>query len=63
MVMAEIYTKCGNYSKAIDIVEYLLSLESNYTINDIKLNPLLKPLIDIPEFQALMDKYALLPNI
>lgn len=57
--MAEIYTKCGDYDKAIEVINYLLSLESNFTVNDFKLDPLLKPLYEIPEFQALMEKYAL----
>jgi len=59
MVMAQIETKCGNYDKAIDLIEYLLSLNSGYTVNDFKLDPLLKPLHNIPKFTALMQKYAL----
>lgn len=59
MVMAEIYTKCGDYDKAIELIEYLLSLESSYTVNDFKMDPLLKPLQDMLEFTALMEKYAL----
>jgi len=59
MVMAQIETKCGNYDKAVDLIEYLLSLKSIFTVNDFKLDPLLKPLRDIPKFKALMEKYAL----
>lgn len=59
MVMAQIETKCGNYDRAIDLIENLLSLESSFTVNDFELDPLLEPLRDIPKFKALMEKYAL----
>jgi hypothetical protein len=59
MVMAQIYTNCGKYEKAIGLIEYLLSLESSYTVNDFKMDPMLKPLRGVPEFKALMEKYAL----
>lgn len=57
--MAEIYAQCGYYDESTAIIGYLLSLESAFTVNDFKLDPLLKPLYDKPEFQALMEKYAL----
>lgn len=59
MVMAQIYTKCGKYDKAMGLIDYLLSLETTFTANDIKMDPFLKPLQDSPEFRALMEKYAL----
>jgi len=59
MVMAQIYTKCGNYDGAIEIIDYLLSLETTFTVNDFKMDPQFNPLHDVPEFQALMEKYAL----
>lgn len=57
MVMAQIYTKCGSYNEAIDIIEYLLSLETTFTVNDFRMNPLLKPLGEDSRFQAIMQKY------
>jgi hypothetical protein len=63
MVMATIYTTCGRYDEAIAEIEYILSLKSNLTVNDFKLNRLYKPLRGKPEFQALMKKYALTANL
>jgi len=59
MVMAQVYTKCGYYNEAMEILEYLLSLETTFTVNDFKMDPLLKPLREKPRFQAIMQKYDL----
>lgn len=63
MVMAQIYTMCGEFDEAIEEIEYLLSQESNYTVNDFKIDDTFDPLRDMPEFQALMTKYALPSNL
>ena len=62
MVMAQIYAKCGRYDEAIDKIEYLLSLEGNFTVNDFKLDKNFDPLRNIPKFQALMEKYKYNPD-
>jgi hypothetical protein len=62
MVMAKIYVQCGMYDEALSEIEYILSLESRLTINDFKMNKVFDPLKDNPEFQALMNKYALAPG-
>lgn len=59
MVMARIYTRCGMYEDAMVEIDYLLSLETDYTINDFKLDRDFEPLRKIPEFQSLVEKYAL----
>lgn len=57
MVMAQIYANCRQYDNAIDELDTLLSLESNYTVNDLKWNLILAPLQKLPRYQALIAKY------
>ena len=38
MVMANIYMDCGKYDEAINEIDYLLSIGTEYTVNDIKLD-------------------------
>ena len=59
MVMAIIYVKCGDYDKALDELEELLLQQTNYTVNDFKLNMELEPLRKLPRYQEMMKKYAL----
>ncbi len=61
MVMAIIYTRCGQYDKAIDELEVLLSQQTNYTVNDFKMNREFQPLHNLQRYQELMKRYALLP--
>jgi len=57
MVMANIYARCGDYDKALDELEELLSQQTNYTVNDFKLNSELEPLRKLPRYQEMMQKY------
>jgi tetratricopeptide (TPR) repeat protein len=58
MVMAIIYAKCGDYDKALDELEELLSQQTPYTVNDFKLNRELEPLRKLPRYQKLLEKYG-----
>jgi len=58
MVMAIIYVKCGDFDKALNELEELLSQQTNYTVNDFKLNMDLEPLRKLPRYQEMMRKYA-----
>lgn len=58
MVMAQIYTNCGRYDEAIDELEYVLSLETEYNVNRLKFISWIEPLKDLPRFQAVMKQYA-----
>lgn len=70
MVMASIYATCDMYHEALAEIDYLLSLEGNFTVNDFNLgtrfDPLLGSKLDslkaMPEFQKLMKRYALPPG-
>jgi tetratricopeptide (TPR) repeat protein len=57
MVMANIYARCGDYDKALDELEELLSQQTNYTVNDFKLNSELEPLRKLPRYQEMVQKY------
>lgn len=61
MVMARIYTICGQYDEAIGELDYLLSLETKFTVHDIELDDTFDPLRELPAYQVLMKKYALAP--
>jgi hypothetical protein len=57
MVMTDIYILSGEYDRAIDELEYLLSIESPFTAHTLRLEPFFDPLRNHPRFQALIEKY------
>jgi hypothetical protein len=59
MVMARIYVNCEKYDEAIDELELVLSLETQVTVNTLKLKHWIDPLRDHPRYQAMIKKYAL----
>ena len=59
MVMTRIYTNCGEYDKALDELEYLLSLESLVTPNSLKIEYWTRPLRELPRYKEMMKKYAM----
>ena len=59
MVMAYIYTLSGQPDNAIDELDYLLSIESQYSANYLRVTPIFDRLRDNPRFQALLEKYRI----
>ena len=57
MVMAQTYTIVGEYDKAIDGLEYLMTIPAWVTPQLLTGDPLYKPLWDLPRFKALIEKY------
>ncbi|MGD8922019.1 MAG: hypothetical protein PVH24_02140 [Candidatus Zixiibacteriota bacterium] len=55
--MAKIYTMTGNYDKAIDELEYLLSIESWTTSKSLRADPVFAPLRTIPRFKTVLKKF------
>ena len=53
--LAQIYVLVGEYDKAIDKLEFLLSIPSNITVARLKLDPLWDPLREHPQFIKLID--------
>ena len=58
MVMAMIYTIVGEYEKAIDELEYVLSIPSWCSPAYLKADPLFAPLHGMSRFQEVIGKYA-----
>ncbi len=57
--LARIYTMVGEYEKALDLNERLLSIPSDFSIPLLQLDPLWgKPLWDHPRFQELVERYG-----
>ncbi len=57
MVMAQIYTIVGEYEKAIEELEYALSIPAWCTPAYLKNDPLFAPLYDMPRFLEVLRKY------
>jgi len=55
--LASIYSMVGEYDKALDEIEFLLTIPYSFTTWDLKLNPFWDPLRDNPRFQELIEKY------
>ncbi|MEE9189159.1 MAG: protein kinase, partial [Candidatus Neomarinimicrobiota bacterium] len=56
--LAAVYTMVGEYDKALDEIELLLSMPYNFTIWDLQLDPYWDPLHDHPRFQELITEYS-----
>lgn len=58
MVMATIYVRCNQYEQAIDELNYLFSLQSEFSVNELKFNDEFDPIRDFPRFKELLKKYG-----
>jgi len=58
MELAEIYVMVGEYQRAIDQLDYLLSVPGELSPALIQLEKRWQPLWDLPEFRVLIDKYS-----
>lgn len=57
MVMAYVYTQTGDFDKACDELEAVLSVPSMISSQWLKIDPLYAPLRGYPRFEALLRKY------
>jgi hypothetical protein len=57
MVMAQIYTMVGEYDKALDELDYLMSIPSLCSPAFLRVDPIFAPLQDLPRFNELVAKY------
>ena len=55
--MAIIYTIVGEYELAIDELEYALSLPAWCSPEYLKGDPIFEPLMEIPRFKQLLEKF------
>lgn len=58
MVMANIYFECEMLDEAFDELDYLLSLETFFTVNALNLDPALNDYRDHPRYIELAQKYG-----
>jgi len=56
--MARIYIMVGEYDKAIEVLDQLLSMPSLVSVNLLKKEPVWEPLWDLPEFKELIEKHS-----
>ncbi len=56
--LAEIYTMVGEYDAALEEIEYVLSLNGWWSVQELRLDPIWDPLRDQPRFQELLEKYS-----
>jgi non-specific serine/threonine protein kinase len=56
--LSYVYLMVGEYDRALDEIELLLSIPYHYTTWDLKLNPVWDPMRDHPRFQELIVKYS-----
>ena len=57
MVMAYVHVILGNYDRALDRLEEVLSAPAYFSTVWMQADPLLAPLRDHPRFKALIEKY------
>jgi len=55
--LAQVYVMVGEYDKAFDQIEYLLSIPGELSVALLKIDPVWAPLRDLPRFQKLVQKY------
>ncbi len=58
MVMAQIYVNCKQYDDAIDELEYLFSVENEFSVNELKFNEDFDPIRGHPRYKELLKKYG-----
>jgi tetratricopeptide (TPR) repeat protein len=56
--LARIFVMVGEYGKAIEKLDYLLSIPGVLSVKLLQLDPVWKPLWDHPEFKRLIEKYS-----
>ena len=53
--MAEIYTLTGDYDKAVDQIEYLLTIPAPISELSVRKNTIFQPLKNNPRFQKIIN--------
>jgi serine/threonine-protein kinase len=51
---AQIYVRIGEYDEALDLLELLLSVPTDFTVNILRLDPIWDPLRELPRFKKLL---------
>ena len=56
--LAEVYARVGEFEKALDVLEQLLSIRTRLTPSLLRLDPIWDPLQDNPRFRKLLGELA-----
>ena len=56
--LAQIYTMAGEYDKAISNIEQLLRNPSCFSVNLLQIDPVWKPLADLPNYKTILREYS-----
>ena len=51
-----IYVRVGEYERAIDQLEFLLSITSWVSVNSLRIDPIWEPVRDNPRFRRLLEE-------
>ena len=57
-IPSEIYILLGEYDKALNRLDHVLSEPTRFTVNILKLDPLYDPLRNLPGYKSLIEKYS-----
>ena len=57
LLQAQVYTMLGDYDNAIINIEYLLDNPSIFSVKLLQIDPVWKPLLNIPEVKTLINKH------
>jgi eukaryotic-like serine/threonine-protein kinase len=55
--LAVIYTLTGDQENALKQIDFLLSNQTGFSVNILKLDPLFDPLRNLPEYRRIIEKY------
>jgi len=58
VIQIELFIWLSEYDQAIELVDQMLSIPSDLTVNELKLFPIYDPLRDHPRFQEVLKKYG-----
>jgi tetratricopeptide (TPR) repeat protein len=56
--LALIYTLVGEYDRALDVAERLLSMPALFSVHTVRLDPMFDPLRDHPRYAKIIEKYS-----
>ncbi len=56
--LARIYTRAGEYDRAFDQIDHLLSIPSMFSVTMLKIDPRFDPLRETPRYAEIVDKYS-----
>jgi serine/threonine-protein kinase len=56
--LAEVYCRVGEYDKALDEIDHLLSIPSWFSVHELKISPWYDPVRNLPRYKQIVEKYS-----